>query len=72
MKRNQNKQKKTKKRHTDIDDLEIIDRDDTFCFIAGYTTGGFPYGTTWEELGLQPYASEEEIEAAYNRMWEER
>ena len=24
--------------------------DDTFAFIAGYTSGGAPYGTTWEEL----------------------
>lgn len=29
--------------------------DDTFYFIAGYTSGGFAYGTTWEEMGLQPY-----------------
>jgi hypothetical protein len=26
------------------------DSDDRFAFIAGYTEGGFPYGTTWEEL----------------------
>lgn len=25
------------------------DQDDTFYFIAGYTSGGFPYGITWEE-----------------------
>ena len=31
-----------------------MDMDDTFAFIAGYTTGGFPYGTTWEELGIDP------------------
>ena len=24
------------------------DQDDTFYFIAGYTSGGFPYGITWE------------------------
>lgn len=23
--------------------------DENFSFIAGYTAGGFPYGTTWEE-----------------------
>jgi len=28
--------------------------DDRFAFIAGYTPGGFPYGTTWEELGIDP------------------
>ena len=25
-------------------------RDDTFAYIAGYTSMGFPYGVTWEEL----------------------
>lgn len=25
------------------------DSDDTFAFIAGYTSGGLPYGVTWEE-----------------------
>ncbi len=27
-----------------------IDSDETFAFIAGYTSGGAPYGTKWEEL----------------------
>ena len=26
------------------------DFDDTFAYIAGYTSGGFPYGVTWKEL----------------------
>ena len=30
------------------------DCDDTFAYIAGYTSGGVPYGTTWEELGERP------------------
>ena len=29
---------------------DFCDSDDTFAFIAGYTSGGFPYGVTWEEL----------------------
>jgi hypothetical protein len=29
-----------------------------FFFIAGYTSGGAPYGVTWEEMGLEPYESE--------------
>lgn len=28
------------------------DQDDCFFFIAGYTSGGAPYGVTWEEIGL--------------------
>ena len=30
------------------------DSDATFAFIAGYTSWGFPYGVTWEELGETP------------------
>jgi hypothetical protein len=26
------------------------DSDETFAYIAGYTSAGFPYGVTWEEL----------------------
>jgi len=33
-------------------------QDDRFYFIAGYTLGGAAYGTTWEEMGLEPYESE--------------
>lgn len=29
------------------------DSDENFAFIAGYTPGGFPYGTTWEEAKAQ-------------------
>ena len=29
----------------------LIDSDETFAFIAGYTSGGAAYGTRWEELG---------------------
>lgn len=31
----------------DVEDL--WDSDDTFAYIAGYTSWGFPYGVTWEE-----------------------
>jgi len=39
--------------------------DGTFAFIAGYTPGGFPYGTTWEELGIDPELPMEEKERPY-------
>ena len=29
------------------------DQDETFYYIAGYTSGGAPYGITWEEMGLK-------------------
>lgn len=34
---------------------EVDWQDDRFYFIAGYTSGGVPYGVTWEEMGLEPY-----------------
>ena len=35
------------------------DQNDMFFYIAGYTSGGAPYGVTWEEMGLEPW---EELE----------
>lgn len=32
------------------DKLFNSDSDETFFFIAGYTSGGAPYGVTWEEM----------------------
>lgn len=40
--------------------------DGTFAFIAGYTPGGFPYGTTWEELGIDPALPIEEKRRLYD------
>ena len=34
--------------------LFFEDQDDTFYYIAGYTSGGAPYGVTWEEMGFIP------------------
>lgn len=47
------KQKKLKQEFND----RYPDSDDRFFFIAGYTSGGAPYGTTWEEMGMEPYGS---------------
>lgn len=44
------------------------DSDGTFCYIAGYTDGGVPYGITWDELGLEPYASDDDILEAYGNI----
>ena len=40
-------------------DQEIMDQDNRFFFIAGNTSGGVPYGVTWEEMRLDPW---EELE----------
>ena len=36
------------------------DQDSRFYFIAGYTSGGAPFGVTWEEMGLEPWGEFEE------------
>jgi len=36
------------------------DCNDTFFYIAGYTSGGAPYGVTWAEMGMEPYGSLED------------
>lgn len=36
------------------------DQDSRFYFIAGYTSGGAPFGVTWEEMGLAPWGEFEE------------
>lgn len=38
------------------------DQDDTFFYIAERTSGGAPYGVTWEEMGLEPWQSLDELE----------
>ena len=41
-------------RQMEMDELYGESCDDRFAFIAGYTSGGAPYGTTWEEMGIDP------------------
>lgn len=31
---------------------EMYDSDENFYYIAGYTSSGFPYGVTWEEMNV--------------------
>ncbi len=50
---------KNAKKPREAEDL-YPDSDDTFAYIAGYTSAGFPYGTTWEELGETPPWFEDE------------
>ena len=47
--REQEKAEKLAREHPDqVVHQHIVD-DETFAFIAGYTSGGTPYGITWEE-----------------------
>ena len=48
----------TKKKEQQVEAYYNDWQDDRFYFIAGYTSGGAPYGTTWEEMGLKPWENE--------------
>ena len=43
-------QRKLAKEKAEALDIADYDSDDNFAFIVGYTSGGFPYGLTHEEL----------------------
>jgi hypothetical protein len=44
-------QKRKAEKKQALDELPF-DSDEHYYFIAGYTSGGFPYGITWEEVEL--------------------
>ena len=46
--RRRKKKNKTENAYTDL----YSDMDGDFAFIAGYTSGGAPYGVTWEQVGI--------------------
>ena len=53
------RKKREERKKQDFFDLHP-DSDDRFYYIAGYTSGGVPFGVTWEEMGLQPWEFPEE------------
>jgi len=62
------RQKKLLRELREQEELEQLysDSDGTFAFIAGYTSGGLPYGITWEDAGQDP----EEMEDSSHSFWE--
>lgn len=42
-------QKQKKRKQQEEIDSSLIESDDTFEFIVGYTPAGFPYGIEWED-----------------------
>lgn len=42
-------QRAARRRQKEAQHRELCDSDDRFAFIIGYTSGGAPYGITWEE-----------------------
>jgi hypothetical protein len=56
------RQKRLARKEAEFDNL-YSDSDDTFAYIAGYTSGGVPYGVTWEEIGEEPpWIDDEDID----------
>ena len=45
------KQLRKEKREQELNSISDFGSDENFAFIAGYTSGGFPYGITYEEMG---------------------
>lgn len=58
-KKQQRRAKRKKETRDNLAKEEILQNDRLF-FIAGYTSGGAPYGVTWEEMGLKPWEDLEE------------
>ena len=56
LKKHEERQMKKKKRNHQ--EMEAIEQDEYFYYIAGYTSGGAAYGITWEEMGLEPFEDE--------------
>lgn len=55
------KKEKRKRLREQKNELETNkEQNDVFYYIAGYTSGGVPYGVTWEEMGLEPYEEMED------------
>ena len=44
------KDKSKRKKKKEVFEDNLFESDETFAFIAGYTSGGAPYGVTWEEM----------------------
>jgi hypothetical protein len=45
--------KKQRKKKKTSEVIEESFSDEQFAFIAGYTSGGAPYGVTWEEADIE-------------------
>ena len=53
--KNEARRKRRKKKNLQESQNIVYDQNDTFFFIAGYTSGGAPYGVTCEQMGIDPY-----------------
>jgi len=49
LKRAEEDKRKRREKFKSKQKTQAIESDDYFAYIAGYTSGGAPYGITWEE-----------------------
>lgn len=56
---------KSREYYQDRNQVPDVESNEIFAFIAGYTSGGFPYGITWEEM--ERMADEESLYATLPR-----
>ena len=55
--------KRQKRLQKDVEKDELpFDQDENFAYIVGYTSGGFPYGVTWEEWEEMESSEIDEVE----------
>lgn len=54
------KRKKAEREATLAEEIGLY-QDEHFAFIAGYTSWGFPYGVTWEEMEQIEHGEDEEL-----------
>lgn len=52
-----------KRREKELQTVLDPEQDDWFYYIAGYTSGGAPYGITWDEAYSYGYIDEEEYQS---------
>lgn len=65
--RGRNKTKRTDHRS---ESAVLLEQDENFYFIAGYTEGGFPYGITWEEYEAEQRGEKRKVTAGGKPMKE--
>lgn len=65
------RKKKKEKEEPKIDESELIDSDENFAFIAGYTSGGAPYGIAWDEKEIDTEMDEKDTNIAINEQNDE-
>ncbi|MGL6106646.1 hypothetical protein [Romboutsia sp.] len=61
-----NRPKKKKNKNKKLEVSYEIESDEYYYYIVGYTSGGEPYGITWEEAYEQGLAIEENVEIDEN------